>query len=53
MVLGGSWWLLVVPSGSLWMIGVLGGSWWFLDGSVWFLVVLDNFAVVLSGSWSS
>ena len=33
---------------------VLCCSWWFLDGSLWFLVVLDNSLEVLScslGSW--
>ena len=41
MVLGGSWWFVVVISVFLVVFGVF----------LWFLVILGNFLVVLGGSW--
>ena len=55
MVLGGSWWLLLVLGGS-WLVfgfGGLVGFWQFLvvlGGSWGFLLVLGSFSLVLTGS---
>ena len=61
MVLGISWWLLVVLCGSLWFfLCDIGDFWCFLVAwlflknivSYWqFLVVLDDFLVFLGGYW--